>query len=52
MHAPVNHLGAPKRARRKPVGELGAWLLDAAVLGLVISVAVLAVAYAVLLMVL
>jgi hypothetical protein len=50
MHAPVNHLGSP--ARRKPVGELGAWLLDAAVLGLVISVAVLAVAYAVLLMVL
>jgi len=52
MHAPVNHLGAPKRARRKPVEDLADWLLDAAVLLVLFSFAALAVAYFVLLIVL
>jgi hypothetical protein len=52
MHAPVNHLHAPKPARRKPVAELADWLLDAAVLMVFFSFAALAVAYVVLLIVL
>ena len=49
MHAPVNHLAAPIHAR--PVRELSDWLLGAAILMIVVSVAALAVAYGVLLIV-
>ena len=50
MHAPVNHLGAATHARL--VRELSDWLLGAAILMIVVSVAALAVAYGVLLIVL
>jgi len=48
MHAPVNHLAAPIS---RPVRELSDWLLGAAILMIVVSVAALAVAYGVLLIV-
>jgi len=51
MHADANHLGESNHGRRKPVMELSAWLVDAGLLMLVISVAAVAVAWGVLLMV-
>ena len=52
MYAPVNHLGAPSHARRKPAGELADWLVEAALLMIVFSIAAIAVTYLVLLIVL
>jgi hypothetical protein len=51
MHAPVNHVGVPNHARREPARDLSDWLLEAAILMVVISIAALAVAYGVLLIV-
>lgn len=50
MHAEVNHPGAPKHAGHRPVGGLSDWLLDAALLVWVFSIAAIAVAGVLLLM--
>ena len=52
MYAPVNHLDARTHVRRKPAGELADWLLEAVLLMIVLSIAAIAVAYFVLLIVL
>lgn len=52
MYAPVNQLGGRKPARRKPVTVLSDWLLDAAFLMVLFSIAALVVSYFVLLIVL
>jgi hypothetical protein len=51
MHAEVNHPGAPSHARRKRVPDLSEWVLDAALLVWVLSIAAVAVAWGVLLLV-
>jgi hypothetical protein len=51
MQAELKHLGSPGHARHRPGGELSAWLLDAALFVLVFSIAAVAVAWTVLLIV-
>jgi hypothetical protein len=51
MHATVNHVGVPDHVRREPARDLSVWLLDAAILMFVISIAALAMAYGVLLII-
>jgi hypothetical protein len=51
MHVPVNHGGGPNHARHEPARDQPDRLLEAAILMVVISVAALAVAYGVLLII-
>lgn len=51
MHATVNHVGVPDHVRREPARDLSDWLLDAAILMVVISIAALAMAYGILLII-
>jgi hypothetical protein len=51
MPAQLNHPASPKSVRREPAGELSAWLLDAALLILVLTIVAVAVACGVVLLV-
>jgi len=51
MQAPATYHGATYRTRRQPVADLFDWVRDVALLMTVFSIAAVAVAYAVLLMI-
>lgn len=51
MHATVNHVGVPTDDQREQPRDLSDWLLEAAIFMVVISIAALAMAYGVLLII-
>jgi hypothetical protein len=52
MHAPVKHLGDREGAPREHVRDLADWLMDAALMMVVVSCVAIAVSYFVLLLIL